>query len=347
MNDGSLNSNTPHLPPNEVGELFPNIPLAAEKDLLSLRGKPVLLAFSPTEWNPSTVYQSEMWIKLLRQFGEDIAFVDMKNGAWISFDSRSDLAKRLNIKGLQALFLLDEQGVIRWKMVLQNGQDLDPRPVLKALHDLQKTVEVNGDAGNSEPAGLSRRTFLMATLASAAVLLLPGSTSASNRAGNAAVAPASEGYDLADTVPAQLSVNGTQYDLQIETRVTLLDALREYLHITGVKKGCDHAQCGACTVHVNGETALSCLTLAIRAQGKEITTIEGLAKEGELHPVQEAFVTHDALQCGYCTPGQIMSATAFLAANKGASAAQIREAMSGNLCRCAAYDNIIAAIQSI
>ncbi|WBO86622.1 (2Fe-2S)-binding protein [Hymenobacter yonginensis] len=149
----------------------------------------------------------------------------------------------------------------------------------------------------------------------------------------------------ADTVPVTLRINGKTHRLQLEPRVALLDALRENLHLTGTKKGCDHGQCGACTVHLDGQSALSCLRLAVMSQGQEITTIEGLATGDTLHPMQTAFVKHDAFQCGYCTPGQIMAATALLQDKQQRSAVEIREAMSGNLCRCAAYPNIIAAIE--
>ena len=146
--------------------------------------------------------------------------------------------------------------------------------------------------------------------------------------------------------PIKLNVNGRDYSLEIEPRVTLLDALREYLDLTGTKKGCDHGQCGACTVHINGQRVNSCLTFAIMHEGDRITTIEGLSINGELDPVQEAFIECDAFQCGYCTPGQIMSAAALL--KESASALQdheIREAMSGNICRCGAYPNIVAAVK--
>ncbi|MBT2556667.1 (2Fe-2S)-binding protein [Hymenobacter sp. ISL-91] len=142
-----------------------------------------------------------------------------------------------------------------------------------------------------------------------------------------------------------LKVNGTVRAIRAEPRVTLLDALREYLDLTGSKKGCDHGQCGACTVLVDGRRVNSCLTLAVMSQGKEITTIEGLAKEGgELHPMQAAFLKHDGFQCGYCTPGQIMSAVACVQEGHAGSEAEVREWMSGNLCRCSAYPNITAAI---
>jgi xanthine dehydrogenase YagT iron-sulfur-binding subunit len=145
----------------------------------------------------------------------------------------------------------------------------------------------------------------------------------------------------------QLKVNGTVRTIQAEPRVTLLDALRENLHLTGTKKGCDHGQCGACTVHVNGRRIVSCLTLAIMNQGKEITTIEGLARGSELHPLQEAFIKHDAFQCGYCTSGQIMSGVACVQEGHATTDNQCREWMSGNICRCGAYPNILAAVREV
>jgi xanthine dehydrogenase YagT iron-sulfur-binding subunit len=144
-----------------------------------------------------------------------------------------------------------------------------------------------------------------------------------------------------------LSVNGTVRQLEVDTRATLLDTLREQLLLFGTKKGCDHGQCGACTVHVNGRRVNSCLTLAVMHDGDEITTIEGLASHDALHPVQAAFVEHDAFQCGYCTPGQIMSAAALLTEPYGPGDYDIRECMSGNICRCGAYPNIVAAVKSL
>jgi xanthine dehydrogenase YagT iron-sulfur-binding subunit len=154
-----------------------------------------------------------------------------------------------------------------------------------------------------------------------------------------------------DTIPAPskisvaLIVNGTRKQLKIAPWTTLLDALRDHLGLTGTKKGCDHGQCGACTVLVDGRRVNSCLTLAVMKDGAEITTIEGLAKDGALHPLQQAFIDHDAFQCGYCTPGQICSAAGMIAEGKAKTPDEIRELMSGNICRCAAYPNIVAAIQ--
>jgi xanthine dehydrogenase YagT iron-sulfur-binding subunit len=146
----------------------------------------------------------------------------------------------------------------------------------------------------------------------------------------------------------QLNVNGKVSALNIDSRTTLLDALREHLHLTGTKKGCDQGQCGACTVLVNGERVVSCLTLAAAAQGKQVQTIEGLAGPGgKLHPMQQAFIDEDAFQCGYCTPGQILSAVACIAEGHAKTDNDIREYMSGNLCRCGAYPNIVAAIKRV
>ncbi len=150
-----------------------------------------------------------------------------------------------------------------------------------------------------------------------------------------------------DAVPVKLSINGAAHLMQIEPRVSLLDALREHLDLTGAKKGCDQGTCGACTVWVDGRRVLACLTLAVACEGHEVTTIEGLAEGGELHPMQRAFVAHDAFQCGYCTPGQIMSAVALLEEGHAGSDAEIAEWISGNLCRCAAYPNIRAAVREV
>ena len=154
--------------------------------------------------------------------------------------------------------------------------------------------------------------------------------------------------DLVPKIAVNLHVNGRDHDLRLDPRVTLLDALRDQIGMTGTKKGCDQGACGACTVLVDDKRVLSCLTLAAQCDGRGVTTIEGLeAEDGSLHPMQTAFIQHDALQCGYCTPGQIMSAVALLAEGRATSDDDIREFMSGNLCRCGAYPNIVAAIRDV
>jgi xanthine dehydrogenase YagT iron-sulfur-binding subunit len=170
----------------------------------------------------------------------------------------------------------------------------------------------------------------------AAIVTTPQADAASEPAAQAQVPP------QRDIV---LWVNGRRVPLAVEPRTSLLDALREQMGMTGTKKGCDRGACGACTVHIDGRRVVSCLTLAARCQGKRITTIEGVAHNGELHPVQAAFLQHDGFQCGYCTPGQIMSAVAVLQEGHTRSDAEIREWMSGNICRCGAYPNIVAAIR--
>ena len=145
--------------------------------------------------------------------------------------------------------------------------------------------------------------------------------------------------------PLVLRVNGQDHELKPDLRTTVLDALREQVGLTGAKKGCDHGQCGACTVHVDGRRVASCLTLAAKVEGREVLTIEGLSRGDALHPMQQAFIDHDAFQCGYCTPGQIMSAIACVREGHAGSRIEIQEFMSGNLCRCAAYPNIISAIE--
>jgi xanthine dehydrogenase YagT iron-sulfur-binding subunit len=185
--------------------------------------------------------------------------------------------------------------------------------------------------------GLNRRRFMTSMAGSAAIPL------AARAAGEAAGASAPQ--DTSQPVDMRLRVNGEDRMLSIDGRTTVLDALREHLGLTGSKKGCDHGQCGACTVLFDGRRVVSCLTLAVAAQGSEITTIEGLSNGGALHPMQQAFIDQDAFQCGYCTPGQIMSAIACVREGHAGSDGDIREYMSGNICRCAAYPNIVAAVK--
>lgn len=195
--------------------------------------------------------------------------------------------------------------------------------------------------GSTQPpadgiAAVSRREFFYISAAAGAGLAL---TSTDTALAQAHISP--EG-----PVTARFIINGEARQLEIDPRASLLDVLREQLALTGAKKGCDHGQCGACTVHIDGRRVASCLTLALQATSRPITTIEGITpKAGGLHPMQQAFVDHDALQCGYCTPGQIMAAIACVNEGHATSPEQIREYMSGNLCRCGAYVGIVAAIQ--
>jgi xanthine dehydrogenase YagT iron-sulfur-binding subunit len=197
----------------------------------------------------------------------------------------------------------------------------------------------NSDAGKASrtATGFNRRKFIAAAAGTAVVPLV------ARTAGAAANPPATQDPSL--PIDVTLQVNGGSKSLTIDARTTVLDALREHVGLTGTKKGCDHGQCGACTVLIDGRRVLSCLTLALSAQDQQITTIEGLAKDGQLHPMQQAFIDQDAFQCGYCTPGQIVSAVACVKEGHANSDNDIREYMSGNICRCAAYPNIVAAVK--
>jgi len=188
----------------------------------------------------------------------------------------------------------------------------------------------------------SRRDFLKTSSILTAIAVAP-----------LTIAKAAE-YNLGEKISAafettlvSMTVNGVKKQLAVEPRSTLLDVLREQLDLTGTKKGCDYGQCGACTVHVNGQRVLSCLSLAVMQEGKQVTTIEGIAKGDELHPMQQAFIKHDGFQCGYCTPGQIMSGIACINEGHAETKEDTREFMSGNICRCGAYPNIVKAIQEV
>jgi xanthine dehydrogenase YagT iron-sulfur-binding subunit len=210
------------------------------------------------------------------------------------------------------------------------------------------------DATADDPASVlerpTRRSFLTRVGAAGVAIGAGQLHSVALAEGNTTIEeapPASSASADSANMHVRLNVNGTNYDLDIDSRTTLLDCLREHLHLTGTKKGCDHGQCGACTVHVDGRRVNSCLSLAVTHEGEAITTIEGLGKPGALHPIQAAFLEHDGFQCGYCTSGQIMSAVALLKEPYGHSDDDVKEAMSGNICRCGAYTNIVAAIQQI
>jgi xanthine dehydrogenase YagT iron-sulfur-binding subunit len=191
---------------------------------------------------------------------------------------------------------------------------------------------------------LTRRSFLSHMGAAGVATAIPIAAAAQE----SHLHPAAQSLpEVPGTMPIKLKVNGEVHRVDIDPRATLLDTLRETLHLTGTKKGCDHGQCGACTVHINGRRINSCLTFAAMQQNVDITTIEGLGQPEHLHPMQAAFVEHDGYQCGYCTSGQIMSAVAMVKEPWGATDHDVKEAMSGNICRCGAYPNIVAAVQSI
>ena len=206
--------------------------------------------------------------------------------------------------------------------------------------DGSSTVEQGGL--RTEPLGLSRRDALGGGAAAvAASIFLDARAPANAATTQAALLP----VDPAHTLTIRTMINGKSTEVEIDARTSLLDLLRERLALTGAKKGCDHGQCGACTLHVDGRRVASCLTLAAKVEGRQVLTIEGLSNGGALHPMQQAFIDHDALQCGYCTPGQIMAAVACVAEGNATSKERIREYMSGNICRCGAYVGIVAAIE--
>ncbi len=217
------------------------------------------------------------------------------------------------------------------------------RPTPRKRLGNSAVTKLHPESPSSDAERLSRRSFLGVGLAATALPLLP----AYARGAPAAPAVPVRAKQSAGAIPVTLRVNGKKYELHLEPRVTLLDCLRERLEFTGTKKGCDHGQCGACTVHINGRRVNSCLTLAAMHEGDEIITIEGIGQPGNLHPMQAAFVEHDGYQCGACTSGQIMSAVALLKENCGPSDDDVKQAMYGNICRCGAYPNIVAAVQQV
>jgi xanthine dehydrogenase YagT iron-sulfur-binding subunit len=216
------------------------------------------------------------------------------------------------------------------------------------LDDKEESTPTNpGEQDRSLLGRVSRRSFLSHLgAAGIAATTAPVLASAATLAPTAQQAPA-ETAAPADTVPITLNVNSQSHNLNLDPRTTLLDCLRENLNLPGTKKGCDHGQCGACTVHVNGRRVNSCLSFAVMHPNDQITTIEGIGQPDHLHPMQAAFIQHDGYQCGYCTSGQIMSAVAVLEEPVGPSDEDVKHAMYGNICRCGAYPNIVAAVQQV
>ncbi len=218
-------------------------------------------------------------------------------------------------------------------------QDTDRKPMPGAA----------ADENTSDPAllahRLTRRSFLSQASAAGVVATASPLLVAETAAAESPAAAAHDESDTVHTIPLTLNINGEDHHLELDARTTLLDCLRENLNLPGTKKGCDHGQCGACTVHVNGRRVNSCLSLALMHAGDKITTIEGLGSPEHMHPMQAAFVEHDAYQCGYCTSGQIMSAVAALKEGIGPTDDDVRHAVYGNICRCGAYSNIVTAVQ--
>jgi xanthine dehydrogenase YagT iron-sulfur-binding subunit len=219
-----------------------------------------------------------------------------------------------------------------------------PQNAKDGLAPDQQSIDLEPLTENPGKSGLTRRSFLSG-LGAAGVLAGAAPLAAAAPAVAAAIQDQAE---AGGTGNITLRINGKDYPLRnLDPRATLLDTLRERIHLTGTKKGCDHGQCGACTVHVNGRRVNSCLSFALMHEGDEITTIEGIGQPGNLHPMQAAFVEHDGYQCGYCTSGQIMSAVALLKEPIGKSDDEVKQAMSGNICRCGAYTNILAAVKQV
>src|SRR5947209_15946461 len=203
------------------------------------------------------------------------------------------------------------------------------------------------DDPKSGPLDPTRRKFLKTSGSTAAATIIASYVPAHAAAHQSSAVAAAEAPSIEGAVPITLRINGKDHQLRIDPRTSLLDCVRETVALTGTKKGCDHGQCGACTVHVNGRRVLSCLTMALLLDGQEITTIEGLGSPENLHPMQASFLEHDGYQCGYCTSGQIMSAVALLKEPCGPDDSDVKELMSGNICRCGAYPNILAAIRQV
>ena len=255
-------------------------------------------------------------------------------------DVYSEVAAQHGVLGEQALVLLDCDGRERWRHAGSPAPGIE-RSLTAALVSLAPQAALN--EVSTERSHPTRREFVASAVAAAIIAVVTPALARAESVRNAL--PAIGAATNASRIT--LNINGRDVALDVEPRVTLLDALREYAGMTGTKKGCDHGQCGACTVHINGRRQLSCMTFAVMQQGAKLTTVEGLAAGDTLHPMQAAFIKHDGFQCGYCTPGQLMSATALLREPCGPGDADVKECMSGNICRCGAYPGIVAAIQDV
>ena len=329
--------------------------------LSDFRGSPVVLAFHGAQWDPARAEHIDIYNRLIGKLGglagarlleiggdgpwRELRFAGDALSLPVIAPADGSIATRYGAGDEPAVFVIDGNGVVRWTLVGPTAL-ANPTEVARAISVVAEPF-VNGP---NEPAATahdqgtawSRRDFVATTLAAAFALALRPVEAHAQR-----MAALGAARESASARSVTLNVNGHDLPLQLEPRVTLLDALREYAGLTGSKKGCDHGQCGACTVHIDGRRELSCLTFAVMQEGHRITTIEGLASGEQLHPMQQAFITHDGFQCGYCTSGQIMSAVAVLDESWGPADDDVREAMSGNICRCGAYPGIVAAVQEV
>ena len=360
--DGPMTNLSIPLPhaPLAIGSAAPDLIHTSSSRTVRLsdfRGRPVVLAFFADEWDPARREYLTLYNRLVRCLPDApaallaiavdgdwcrLAFADGEEQVPFLHGASDDrTARAWGVSGGQAFYLVDGDGIIRWRHVGPAPEPPRADALVAALAALAPTAR-EGDASYAACPSTRREFVAMALLATVALAVPPPLRAEPD------VPPGERNGGPNSTArPVTLRINGREVTLTLEPQVTLLDALREYAGLTGTKKGCDHGQCGACTVHIGGRRALSCLTLAMMAQGRAITTIEGLAPPDRLHPMQAAFVEHDGFQCGYCTPGQIMSAVALLEEPCGPADADVREAMSGNLCRCGAYSNIVAAVQAV
>jgi xanthine dehydrogenase YagT iron-sulfur-binding subunit len=345
-----------------IGSLAPDVELTGLENLA--RGEPRVLAFvqeAAFERDTAAAPEAALAIRAeLRGLGAELVVLSRAAVWWVRPDdaiervdregdrisaSVAAAAARYGVAdGEEAVFVIDGRGIVRFA----HRPERRARPLCDALADALaiagQTLYARDEHDTRQRVLFTRREWSVTCLVvGCAAAFLAGCKEQSRAPEPRQVAPVD---DAPNNIAVKLTVNGKRHALELDPRASLLDTLRERLGLTGTKKGCDAGQCGACTVLYGGKRITSCLTLAVMAQDREITTVEGLAKGGVLHPMQQAFVDHDGLQCGYCTPGQILSAIALLGEGRAVTDAEVREQMSGNICRCGAYPNIVAAIQA-
>jgi xanthine dehydrogenase YagT iron-sulfur-binding subunit len=309
-------------------------------------GGPWVLAFYPGPSGSSSPRPGEALLAELRGLGAGLAVLRPDGGTLLRPDDSPELLRPAPALWAQygapldcaTLVVLDGEGRARLRRTLDASADVESM-LLRAMRDAARA--------RAPARGVGRREVLVSALAAAVAAVVLDACAGKQQAAEKRPRPVQAASSSPDLIDVALVINGERRLLRIEPRVTLLDALREQLGLTGTKKGCDMGQCGACTVLVDGKRTVSCLALVVQHEGRQITTIEGLARGDDLHPMQAAFLEQDAFQCGYCTPGQILSAVGLLAERKGQTLDDeaIREGMSGNLCRCGAYPNIVAAVR--